>query len=237
MKLNKYIQHTVLYKVPFVFATICLFTTSCSDGEGNFAPSPVDTLYTPAVVYNQYVITDNMAAVNINLPGAPDSLADYTKYTIPQGNQYCLQTSFLQVTEDSLVFDVVFDSTAMYTTASPANQGDINKLFGFSDCSSLHQVNSARFGWRYYKNNLELWAYCYSNSIRSYTLISIININTKYTCTIVAKGTDYIFYLNHSNPIIMQRGCTGGMQYRLYPYFGGDELAPHDINIWIKKLN
>jgi hypothetical protein len=25
--------------------------------------------------------------------------------------------------------------------------------------------------------------------------------------------------------------------YRLYPYFGGDELAPHQINIWIKNLD
>jgi len=24
--------------------------------------------------------------------------------------------------------------------------------------------------------------------------------------------------------------------YKLYPYFGGDEAAPHDINIWIKEL-
>ncbi len=24
--------------------------------------------------------------------------------------------------------------------------------------------------------------------------------------------------------------------YLLYPYFGGDEVAPHDINIWIKTL-
>jgi len=24
--------------------------------------------------------------------------------------------------------------------------------------------------------------------------------------------------------------------YQLYPYFGGDETAPHDIFIWIEKL-
>jgi hypothetical protein len=27
-----------------------------------------------------------------------------------------------------------------------------------------------------------------------------------------------------------------GQGYQLYPYFGGDETAPHDINIWIKNL-
>jgi hypothetical protein len=23
--------------------------------------------------------------------------------------------------------------------------------------------------------------------------------------------------------------------YKLFPYFGGDETAPHDINIWVKE--
>jgi hypothetical protein len=23
--------------------------------------------------------------------------------------------------------------------------------------------------------------------------------------------------------------------YKLYPYFGGDELAPHPVSIWIKE--
>jgi hypothetical protein len=27
-----------------------------------------------------------------------------------------------------------------------------------------------------------------------------------------------------------------GKGYRLYPYFGGDETAPHDISIWVKDL-
>jgi hypothetical protein len=24
--------------------------------------------------------------------------------------------------------------------------------------------------------------------------------------------------------------------YKLFPYFGGDETAPHNISIWIKEL-
>jgi hypothetical protein len=36
----------------------------------------------------------------------------------------------------------------------------------------------------------------------------------------------------------MDRGCSGGSlaSYQLYPYFGGDETAPHDITILIDEL-
>jgi hypothetical protein len=29
---------------------------------------------------------------------------------------------------------------------------------------------------------------------------------------------------------------TKAKGYQLYPYFGGNELAPHDMHIWIKDL-
>ena len=38
--------------------------------------------------------------------------------------------------------------------------------------------------------------------------------------------------------VTMPRHCTGSsiQGYRLYPYFGGDETAPHDIYVYIKEL-
>ncbi|RDC63253.1 hypothetical protein AHMF7616_01854 [Adhaeribacter pallidiroseus] len=35
----------------------------------------------------------------------------------------------------------------------------------------------------------------------------------------------------------MSRGCSGTSdKYKLFPYFGGDETAPHNIKIEIKEL-
>ncbi len=165
-------------------------------------------------------------------------LEGFVQYIIPKGAQGSLQSSLKTVKHDSLVFVVYFDSSAIYTTIDKANQGDINKLYGFSDCSSLHQTNSARFGWRYYKNGLELFAYTYKSGTRGFKTLGSIKPNKKYTCTIVAKTNEYVFYLDGKNPVLMARGCSNGaMQYQLYPYFGGDENAPQNVNIWIKEIN
>ena len=163
-------------------------------------------------------------------------LAEFIKYTIAKGSQSSAQSAFKSVSVDSMVFDVLFDSTAIYTTQLRENQGDINKLYGFSDCSSFHHSNSARFGWRFHKNGLELFAYTYAGGKRSFSSMGSINVNQKYTCTIVAKDGQYAFYLNNSNKTLMERGCKSGVQFRLYPYFGGNEMAPHNMSIWIKDI-
>lgn len=170
-------------------------------------------------------------------PPKPDNpLEGFTHYIIAKGSQSSDKSGFKSVSVDSMVFEVLFDSTAIYTTQLRENQGDINKLYGFSDCSSFHHSNSARFGWRYHKNGLELFAYTYAQGKRSFVSMGSINVNEKYTCTIVAKNGQYVFYLNNENKTLMERGCNSGLQFRLYPYFGGNETAPHNMNIWIKDI-
>ncbi len=169
-------------------------------------------------------------------PKDQNSLEGFTKYTIAKGSQTSAQSSFKSVSVDSMVFKVLFDSTAIYTTQLRENQGDINKLFGFSDCSSFQHTNSARVGWRFHKKGLELFAYTYAKGTRSFISMGSIEINKKYTCTIVAKKGQYVFYLNNNTPITMARGCSSGLQFRLFPYFGGNEKAPQNINIWVKNI-
>lgn len=174
--------------------------------------------------------------INEEPPKDDNPLAGFIKYTIAKGSQSSTQSSLKSVSVDSMVFEVLFDSTAIYTTQQRENQGDINKLYGFSDCSSFHHSNSARFGWRFHKKGLELFAYTYSKGTRSFVSMGSINVNEKYTCTVVAKKGQYVFYLNNENKTLMKRGCNSGVQFRLYPYFGGNEMAPHNMNIWIKDI-
>jgi hypothetical protein len=229
----KTIHSTLASTIKLVVVLLCCFTAmGCDDEtEPDHSNKTIDTL--PKAVYTTQIIDLDNAMLN----RLPDTLKDFVKYIIPKDEHFCIQNTPTKVAEDSLAFELFFDSTAKYKTVDNANQADINKLFGFSDCSSLHQVNSARFGWRYYKNNLELLAYCYDNKTRAFKSIGIIDTYKKHTCAIVAKGHQYIFYLNHFPVVTMPRGCTEGLQYRLFPYFGGDEAAPHDINIWIKKTH
>lgn len=169
-------------------------------------------------------------------PENDNPLKGFVKHNISKGSQNSSKSAFKAVSVDSMVFEVLFDSTAIYTTQHRENQGDINKLYGFSDCSSFHHSNSARFGWRYHKQGLELFAYTYAGGKRSFVSMGSININQKYTCTIVAKKGQYVFYLDNRKETPMERGCNSGLQFRLYPYFGGNESAPHNMNIWIKDI-
>ncbi|WP_246853682.1 hypothetical protein [Rufibacter aurantiacus] len=140
------------------------------------------------------------------------------------------------VTANSMKFEVAFDSTAIYSTKNPNNQADINKLYGMSDCGTFHHENSARFGWRWYKNKLELHAYSYKGGKNTSTFITAIDLKKTYTCELTLTDTKYIYKVGDKT-VEHERACTGeGKGYQLYPYFGGDETAPHEIKIKIKVL-
>jgi hypothetical protein len=160
---------------------------------------------------------------------------EYITYTIPQGKHGSNFRPSL-FTKQQLRFLAKFDNTATYATIDPLNQLDANKLYGFSDCGDGHQKNSARFGWRFINNRIEIFAYCYVNSIRNSQYISSVELNQEYEYKINISDNHYIFTLNGVS-LIMERGCSkGGSKYHLFPFFGGDETAPHDIHIRIKEL-
>lgn len=238
MRVSHHIPNFLLLVFKNSILCFCAVFSACSDGDSNYViPKTSDTLVKEPVADAAQLQMEPINASALKLKPNPDSLQGFIKYIIPKGAQFSQQNTPTLVNEDSLVFEVIFDSSAIYTTVEPENQADINKLFGFSDCSTLHHENSARFGWRYYQNKLELLAYCYSNATLAFKSVSSIQINKKYTCTIVAKATEYIFYLEGKNPISMQRGCSEGFQFRLYPYFGGTEVAPQEVSILIKKIH
>jgi len=160
---------------------------------------------------------------------------NFTIYTIKRGGHSSNSKPALY-SGDELRFLAKFDETAIYSTSNSSNQADINKLYGFSDCGSLHQQNSARFGWRWYDNELEIFAYCYSNGVRAFKFLTSVDLNKEYEYKIYVTPDEYFFSINGVIKA-MPRSCSDeGSNYRLYPYFGGDEVAPHEIMIRIKEL-
>lgn len=159
-----------------------------------------------------------------------------TIYNIQQGAHHSDSNPFKQVQVEHLRFAVTFDSTAIYSTIDPANQGDINKLYGLSDCGSDHHTNSARFGWRWYNGKLELHAYAYLNKVRKSVYIGNATLGEAMVCEIKLEEGQYIFTAG-GKTVSLPRACNGiGAGYQLYPYFGGDETAPHRISIAIEDL-
>lgn len=160
----------------------------------------------------------------------------FIQYTILKGRQYCDKSIYQAVKYEQLSFIVKFDSSAIYQTISKDNQGDINKLFGFSDNNAQHQQYSARFGWRWSNNALRLFAYTYNNSVRSSKELGTIDIGTENSCSIKVSNDTYIFTLNGKSATMPRESKTVKAEgYSLFPYFGGDEFAPHTISIWIKE--
>lgn len=177
---------------------------------------------------------------SIPVKNAIAAIADssqFVEYTISKGRQYCDKSIYQAVKYDQLSFIVKFDSSSIYQTINPENQNDINKLFGFSDNNAANHEYSARFGWRWSNNALRLFGYIYNNSVMTNKELGTAAIGAENNCSIKVSDSTYIFTLNSKSVTMPRASKTAKAEgYKLYPYFGGDEMAPHTIMIWIKEL-
>jgi hypothetical protein len=56
-------------------------------------------------------------------------------------------------------------------------------------------------------------------------------------CSIKITEGNYLFTANEKSVTLPRKSTTPKSKgYQLYPYFGGDETAPHDVKIWIRSL-
>lgn len=162
----------------------------------------------------------------------------YIKYTILKGAHYCDKRNIVSIKDSVLSFTVKFDSSAIYTTIDTNNQRDINKLFGFSDNNNAdHHEYSARFGWRWSDNSLRLFAYVYNQGVMNFKEIGSVPIGVENNCSIKIKRNKYVFSLNGTEITMPRSSTTNSAEgHKLWPYFGGDESAPHTISIWISEF-
>lgn len=156
------------------------------------------------------------------------------KYTIKKGANKSVFT--MDLCSDVLKYDVLFNESAKYDLNS-VDQYDINKLFGFNSCNSIqHHTNSARFGWRWLNDSLEIHAYIYENEVRYFQKICSVQLNTWNSYSLEDNYFAYIFILNDNTYIFTKsQNCISNYHYALYPYFGGNQEAPHDITIYFKE--
>lgn len=169
-------------------------------------------------------------------PEKQDIASTSTIYTIKKGSHFAEQNPFTQRSVNKMRFTATFDSTAIYAFRDTANQRDMNKLYGLADCNTSHHTNSARFGWRWYKNRLEVHGYAYNNKALVAGFIGLITIGKPSVYEISLEDGAYVLTLDGKS-VTFPRACNGTAKgYQLYPYFGGDEVAPHDVTIAIQEL-
>ncbi|RYG01652.1 MAG: hypothetical protein EOO02_12290 [Chitinophagaceae bacterium] len=160
----------------------------------------------------------------------------FTTFNIAKGNHYCDKTAVHVFSDSSMSVKVRFDSSCIYKTIDPGNQDDINKLVGFTEGNNNH-LHSARFGWRWSDNALRLFAYSYAAGVRSSKEIATLAIGQEAKLRISLLPTEYVFAVDDTVvtlPRALRSGIANG--YWQYPYFGGDEVAPHEIIIEIEEI-
>ena len=195
-------------KTPFLYSLLLLLLCSCSK---------VDAL-----------LEEKLSAKNADT---------FTHYLIKSGGHSTANNTYKPVETDTLQFAVKFDSTAIYQTTLPVNQYDINKLYGFSDNGADHHQYSARFGWAWHDGALHLYGYVYNAGKRESIHLGAVPIGVELVCTLAVTPTQYVFSYGDVSQKLPRTSTTPKAKgYLLYPYFGGDEVAPHNINIWIKNL-
>jgi hypothetical protein len=132
-----------------------------------------------------------------------------------------------------LNFTFILTESCIYNLENKENQYDVNKLFGMSDGGN-HMDNSARLGWRYLNGKLEILGYTHYNKQFDFEKICDVEPNVEYNCQISFLEGKYRFIVG-SNTLEMGRfNDKNKRNYILYPYFGGDEVSPHDMTIKIK---
>ena len=135
---------------------------------------------------------------------------------------------------------VKFSDSCVYEL-NKEDQLDINKLFGFS-MGLFHHKNSVRFGWNYLDGKIILHAYCYEEGKRNSSFITRIPLDQDFKLSIFVEESVYTFVVenlktNHKSKVKMYRKQKFLFGYNLWPYFGGNNPAPHDMSIELTKIN
>ena len=159
---------------------------------------------------------------------------DYKTFTIKKGKHR--STNALNYSKDTVFgWNITFDSSAIYKCVDSLNQYDINKLIGWSDCGDSHTESSIRFGWRWLNDSLEIHWFKHEAGEFSFDLIKRVSICEEHYYELTIFRWDYKLVVDGTYVYVPRNCPRDKRRYQLYPYFGGDETAPHNIKIQIKN--
>jgi hypothetical protein len=189
--------------------------------------------------FRQFLVSFLVAMVATTLMNCEEEADFYRHFIMRKGEHYATPRLVETLQSNRLAFMAKFGPSCQYYFDEQGFQDSKNKLLGFSDCNSLHHENSARFGWQWLHDRLEIFAYCYVNGQRVEAFVGVVELEKENRYELRIEGGEYVFQLNDLEPVRIQRGsaCNTGVYYMLWPYFGGTLPAPHDVHLSIKIIN
>ena len=166
-----------------------------------------------------------------------------SKYTIKKGrHRHSRWFSFRFFTRKSTTFQFAFSRKCLYSIKGN-DEFDLNKMAGFSD-SWNHHKSSARLGWRCLDGKtIELHTYTYNKGVREKERhLLTVKPEEICSCEIEDLGDKWKFTVcNYTSASlageeIPKTKNKWPINYRLYPYFGGNIPAPLTMHIWLSFI-
>lgn len=157
-------------------------------------------------------------------------------YKIRKGNHYSfhLPSPYFGL-KKNFVLKVLFNESCKYNLVD-VDQFDLNKLWGVS--FGNHLKNSIRIGWRYNikSDKIELGAYIHENGIIGCRWIGELETGIKYDIDFDLTKVGFGVAISYTPAHFEYKEFDFNypktkIGYYLFPYFGGNKTAPHDIKI------
>ena len=166
---------------------------------------------------------------------------------LSKGNHYANNYPLMGIyTSDEIWRTVLFKSNCEYDLKND-NQGDTNKLFGLGklgivNFKSAHLYDSARFGWRWdlTKRQMEIMAFSHVDGVMKFQSMGFVNLEEEVFLKLRIDWNNkcYVYRMIQDDILIKEyreKFTTDKyVKTELSLYFGGQEVAPHDMNITYK---
>lgn len=166
------------------------------------------------------------------------------EYIIKEGKHYPKGLHFGLTFSNKISFRAMFDKSCLYHFGD-IDDYDINKLCGFST-TWFHQKQSARVGWRVLdKNLIQIVTYSYNDGIRQNTetdVLGVVKPGEVFYCEIEDLENKYKYSFRKANSKSIETHTDVKIpdwflfHYYLFPYFGGNKVAPHDMKLFLEIL-
>lgn len=131
-----------------------------------------------------------------------------------------------------LVYDVTFTESCKYNTWR--EDTSVHKIFGIGFLP-YHRWRSIRFGWTYHGGDLVLvHSYIYDNGRRTIEPMVWVPIGSSTSMSII-PGPDGGYTMRAAH-VVKHIDIRPKWGYKLWPYFGGQNVAPHDIKINLENI-
>lgn len=179
----------------------------------------------------------------------------YDCYTINKGSNYSyvnhdpleVKLKFSPTLKSELRFNAIFGLGCNYDLGN-SDQADVNKLYGLQFGWSSQRA-SARVGWRYVPSTkvegrrglIELLLYVHDGRERIILPIANVALGEGFSCSLFISGQSQVLAFFDCNTASIFKNYQlehvkpWRLKFRLFPYFGGNQVAPKLMKIFIKE--